>query len=106
MRSIDARWLLAVLTIASVMTLAPVAAQVPPAAEVQNPEREGSSADTLKPGANSFAESQARALLQAQGYAQVSALMNDRQGIWHGTAVKNGRKVNVSVDFQGRIAEH
>ena len=32
-------------------------------------------------------------------------ITKDDQGIWHGTAMKNGASVNVSVDFQGNIAE-
>src|ERR1700712_590787 len=50
------------------------------------------------PGANSFAESQAKALIESKGYANVSPLLNDRQGIWHGTATKGQAKVEVSVD--------
>jgi hypothetical protein len=55
------------------------------------------------PGANSFSEGQARTLIESQGYADVSPLTNDRQGIWHGTAKKGGNKVHVSVDFKGHV---
>ena len=79
----------------------PVAAQVPSAAQLENPELE---AKKLKPGANSFAEGQARQLLQDSGYSDVSPLVNDKDGIWHGTATKDRKTVEVSVDFQGRIA--
>ena len=57
----------------------------------------------LKPGANSFAESQARDLLKKQGYSDVSPLVNDKDGIWHGKAVKNQTTYDVSVDYQGHI---
>ncbi|MDB5566341.1 MAG: hypothetical protein JWP84_2907 [Tardiphaga sp.] len=55
------------------------------------------------PGANSFSEAQARTLIEAQGYADVSPLMNDHRGIWQGTAKKGGNKVHVSVDFKGHV---
>ena len=60
----------------------------------------------LKPGANSFAESQARALLEARGYQNVSTLMNSPDGIWRGTATKDNKQVSVSVDYQGHVADH
>ena len=33
----------------------------------------------------------------------VSALRKDDQGIWRGTAMKDGKQVNVAVDFRGNI---
>jgi putative membrane protein len=58
----------------------------------------------LKAGANSFAESQARALIESQGFSDVSPLINDKTGIWRGTARQGGRSVDVGVDFQGHVA--
>ena len=55
------------------------------------------------PGANSFSEGQARKLIESQGYSEVSALVNDRQGIWHGTAKRDAAKVHVSVDYKGHV---
>ncbi len=55
-------------------------------------------------GANSFTESQARQLIESRGYAGVSALMNDRHGIWHGTATKAGARVHVYVDYKGNVS--
>jgi hypothetical protein len=55
------------------------------------------------PGANSFVESQARAAIVAKGYVDVSPLMNDRQGIWRGTARKGDQTFNVSVDYMGHV---
>jgi hypothetical protein len=67
------------------------------------------SADTvnrtgLVPGANSFTESQARDRLVHNGYDQVSALTKDKDGIWRGSAVKNGSTVRVGVDFKGDVS--
>lgn len=90
--------------IAGLLAVAPVglaSAQVPSAAQLQNPELEK---NQLKPGANSFAESQARDLLEKQGYSNVSPLMNDKDGIWHGKATKDQKTVDVSVDYRGQIA--
>ena len=70
----------------------------------QNPAPAKSSGPDLKPGANSFAESQAKKLLESKGYSQVSSLTNDSNGIWRGTATKDDRTVDVSVDFQGHVA--
>jgi hypothetical protein len=59
-----------------------------------------------EPGANSFVESQARDLLTAKGFTDVSPLVNDRQGIWRGTAKKDGSPVTVSVDYKGHVSAH
>lgn len=95
---------LAALTLAAWQAGGPALAQVPSAANLENQELDKASTKPLKPGANSFAESQARALLEADGYANVSPLVNDKEGIWHGKAFKNSREVDVSVDYQGHIA--
>ena len=55
-------------------------------------------------GANSFSEGQARRLIEAHGYNSVSALVNDRQGIWHGTASKGAARVHVFVDYKGHVS--
>jgi putative membrane protein len=68
-------------------------AQQPAPAPTQQPE----------PGANSFTEAQAKSRLEAAGYSNVSALRKDDQGIWRGTAMKDGKQVNVAVDFRGNI---
>jgi hypothetical protein len=54
-------------------------------------------------GANSFTEGQAKSRVEASGYTNVSALKKDDQGVWRGTAMKNGASTNVSVDFQGNV---
>jgi hypothetical protein len=54
-------------------------------------------------GANSFTEGQAKSRIEANGYANVSELRKDDQGVWRGKAMKDGNSVNVSIDFQGNI---
>jgi hypothetical protein len=56
-----------------------------------------------QPGANSFVESQARAMIVAKGFENVSPLVNDRQGIWRGTASKGRETFNVTVDYKGHV---
>jgi len=57
------------------------------------------------PGANSFTEAQARTRLRDHGYGQVSALIKGSDGIWRGSAIRNGSPVHVSVDFKGDISD-
>ena len=54
-------------------------------------------------GANSFTESQAKDRGVAAGLSSVSALTKDDKGIWRGTAMKDGKSVNVAVDFKGNV---
>lgn len=56
------------------------------------------------PGANSFTESQARGRLEKNGFSQVSGLKKGDDGIWRGSAMKNGGSVQVSVDYKGDIS--
>src|SRR3977135_2666555 len=54
-------------------------------------------------GANSFTESQAKSRIESSGYTNVSSLRKDDQGVWRGMATKDGRSLNVSLDFQGNV---
>jgi hypothetical protein len=54
-------------------------------------------------GANSFTEGQARSRIENAGYTDVSGLKQDEKGVWRGTAMKGGKKANVSLDFQGNV---
>jgi hypothetical protein len=54
-------------------------------------------------GANSFTEGQARSRIESNGYVNVSELRKDDQGVWRGKAVKDGKSVSVSLDFQGNV---
>ena len=65
-----------------------------------SPESTGS----VQPGANSFTESQAKSRIEAQGFAQVMELKKDDQGVWRGRAMKDGRTVNVMLDFRGNVS--
>jgi CHRD domain len=55
------------------------------------------------PGANSFTEGEARSRIEASGYTNVTDLKKDSQSIWRGKAMKDGKSVGVSLDFQGHV---
>jgi putative membrane protein len=54
-------------------------------------------------GANSFTEAQAKDRIAKAGFTGVTRLKKDDQGIWRGSAKKNGKQVNVSLDFRGNV---
>jgi len=54
-------------------------------------------------GANSFTEGQAKSRIESSGYTSVSELKKDDNGVWRGKAMKDGRSVTVSLDFQGNV---
>ncbi len=60
---------------------------------------------TMKPanGANSFTEGQARKRMAKAGYTQIGALTKDKDGVWMGTAMQNGKSVNVGLDYKGNV---
>jgi len=54
-------------------------------------------------GANSFTEGQAKSRIESNGYSNVSELRKDDHGVWRGRAMKDGKAVTVSLDFQGNV---
>ena len=54
-------------------------------------------------GANSFTEGQAKSRIEANGFSQVSDLKKDDAGVWRGKARKDGKTMNVTLDFQGNV---
>lgn len=63
----------------------------------------GSNLGVLVEGKNSFTESQAKERIAEAGYAEIGALKLDDQGIWRGTAAKDGKSVSVGIDYQGNV---
>jgi hypothetical protein len=57
-------------------------------------------------GANSFTEGQAKARIENEGYTNVSGLAKDDKGVWRGTALRGGKQVSVSLDFQGNVTSN
>jgi hypothetical protein len=54
-------------------------------------------------GANSFTERQAKDRIVEAGYADVTELKLDDKGVWQGKAMKDGKQVAVSLDYQGNV---
>ena len=54
-------------------------------------------------GANSFTEGQAKDRVIAAGFTSVSSLVKDGDGVWRGSAMKDGKSVKVAVDFKGNV---
>ena len=61
---------------------------------------------TPQPGANSFTQGEAKSRMEKAGYTNVDGLAKDDQGIWRGTASKNGKTVKISLDYKGNISEN
>jgi hypothetical protein len=54
-------------------------------------------------GHNSFTQAQAKTRIGKQGYQNVSALKLDNNGVWRGTAQKDGQSMNVWLDYKGNV---
>ena len=82
-------------------------AQNPPAqsgpsnSAVNSPGQNNSNAPVA--GRNSFTEGQAESKIEDAGYANVTELKKDDNGVWRGKASKSGSATAVSVDFQGNV---
>lgn len=68
---------------------------------IATPEEQNPAAPVA--GENSFTEDQAKERIAEAGYADVSALKLDDSGVWRGTAKKDGKAMNVALDFQGNV---
>ncbi|HET7084679.1 MAG TPA: hypothetical protein VFI23_07915 [Rhizomicrobium sp.] len=72
----------------------------------QNPAvkdmHENNSSTPVK-GANSFTRTEAKMQIEAKGYTHVARLTKGKDGVWRGTAQKDGQKGPVSVDYQGNV---
>ena len=72
-----------------------------PGVTTSNANRKTSAAPV--PGSNSFNMVEARRRIEAGGFAQVTALQKDKNGVWRGKAMRNGAPVSVYCDFQGNV---
>jgi hypothetical protein len=54
-------------------------------------------------GANSFTQSEAIKQIEARGYTNVAKLEKDSNGVWRGTATKDGKSGPISIDYQGNV---
>jgi hypothetical protein len=58
----------------------------------------------LAQGQNSFTRDEARSRIEQAGYTRVAGLIQDAQGLWHARAMRDGRPVNVALDYKGDVA--
>jgi len=68
---------------------------------VKSTDQNNSSAPVA--GANSFTMGEARSKIEAKGYSHVRSLKKGSDGVWRGTAMKDGQSGPVSVDYQGNV---
>ncbi len=95
--------------VAALATTLAAAAFAQPDTGSHNPAVKNAGAHTTAmaaKGRNSFTESQARDRIAKAGYADVSKLAKNHNGVWQGTATKDGAKVNVALDYKGNVTVH
>ena len=99
--------LISVTAIALVLAASGALAQNPPANDGPNNKainsKSGNNPGAPVAGANSFTEGQAQSRIESKGYTSVSSLRKDDKGVWRGTAMRDGKSVDVSLDFEGTI---
>ena len=54
-------------------------------------------------GANSFTLGEAKSHIEDKGFTKVHGLKKDKDGVWRGMAMKDGKSVPVSLDYQGNV---
>lgn len=54
-------------------------------------------------GANSFTEGQAKDRALSHGFGSVADLKKDGDGIWRGSAMQDGKTVQIAVDYKGNV---
>lgn len=86
-------------------------AQTPPAKDgpqnsaVNSQNSSNRMVDAPVKGRNSYTEGEAKSRIEKMGFANVSDLKKDDNGVWRGRATKNGRQVDISLDYQGNVVE-
>jgi len=56
-------------------------------------------------GRNSFTEGEAKSRIEKMGFSNVNNLKKDDKGVWRGRAMKDGKTIDVSVDYQGNVIQ-
>ena len=54
-------------------------------------------------GRNSFTQGQAAMRISNAGYSHVGKLAKDKDGVWQGMAMKDGKSVMVALDYKGDV---
>jgi hypothetical protein len=101
-------WTAALVALSVVGTASAIAQSAPTGATPNSDTRSivsqpGRTDQGLLPGANSFTQAEARQRIEKNGYADVTDLAKDSQGIWHGVALKDGHRIGVALDYKGNV---
>lgn len=56
-----------------------------------------------EPASNSFTEGQAKGHIEKAGYTDVTGLVKSADGFWTAKAMKDGKSMDVSLDFKGAV---
>ena len=56
-------------------------------------------------GRNSFTEGEAKSRIEKMGFSNISNLKKDDNGVWRGRGMKDGKTVDVSLDYQGNVIQ-
>ena len=83
----------------------PPAAKGPQNSAVNSQDSTNRQVNAPVAGRNSFTEGEAKSRIEKMGFANVSQLKKDDNGVWRGQAMKNGQTVDVSVDYQGNVVQ-
>jgi hypothetical protein len=60
-------------------------------------------ATDVAPASNSFTEGQAKGHIENAGYSDVTGLTKTPDGMWTAKAKKDGKTLDVAVDFKGAV---
>jgi hypothetical protein len=85
---------------AMAQTQNPPAQNAPQNSAINSSEKQ---VDAPVKGRNSFTEGEAMSRIESSGYSNVSQLKKDNDGVWRGRATRDGKEVDVSLDFQGNV---
>ena len=83
----------------------PPAQEGPQNSAINRPDSPNRQVTAPVAGRNSFTEGEAKSRIEKKGFSNVSNLQKDDQGVWRGRAVKDGKTVDVSVDYQGNVIQ-
>ena len=86
-------------------------AQNPPAKDgpqnsaINSSDSSNRKVDAPVAGRNSFTEGEAKSRIEKMGFANVTGLKKDDNGVWRGRAMKDGKTADISVDYQGNVIQ-
>jgi hypothetical protein len=83
----------------------PSAKNEPQNSAINSSDSSNRQVDAPVAGRNSFTEGEAKSRIEKMGFSDVSNLQKDDKGVWRGRAIKDGKTVDVSVDYQGNVIQ-